>query len=77
MLKSVRKVLQRFSDLGYRYRDDDLRWRHVGCDADKNCILFDLESLDPLDDEESSVDDNDADDDDEMDDVDAQLLLLA
>jgi hypothetical protein len=73
MLEKVRKVLQRFSDLGFRYRDGDLRWRHVGCDADNNCILFDLESLDPLEDEESGADDDDGD---KMDDVEAQLLIL-
>jgi hypothetical protein len=41
----IMKVLMAFQDKGYRYTRSDLRWRHVGIDADNNCVLFDLESL--------------------------------
>jgi hypothetical protein len=44
-LPRIMKVLMAFEDKGYRYKRSYLRWRHIGLDADNNCVLFDLESL--------------------------------
>jgi hypothetical protein len=44
-LSRIKKVLMAFKDKGYRCKRSDLRWHHVGLDADNNCVLFDLESL--------------------------------
>jgi hypothetical protein len=44
----VRAVLERFKSLGYSYRSEDLRWRHVGLNVNGECLLFDLESLEKV-----------------------------
>jgi hypothetical protein len=49
LLPKVRDVLERFKKLGYAYKADDLRWRHVGLNAKGECIMFDLESLKKID----------------------------
>jgi hypothetical protein len=43
-------VLECSKEKGYKYKDADLRWRHVGRNADEKCYLFDLESLMEVDD---------------------------
>jgi hypothetical protein len=44
-LSKIKEVLTAFKDKSYRYKRSNLRWRHVGLDADNNCVLFDLKSL--------------------------------
>ena len=43
-LEVVEKELKRFVEMGYVYKDSDLRWRHVVL-YNGNLILIDLESL--------------------------------
>ena len=43
-LEVVEKELKRFAEMGYVYKDSDLRWRHVVVYNGK-IILIDLESL--------------------------------
>jgi len=54
---NVKPVLQTFSKKALKYKDDDVRWRHVGTYTDDNknqyCILYDLAEL-----EEATQDDN-------------------
>jgi hypothetical protein len=54
-LPRIMKVLIAFKDKGYRYKRSDLRWRHVGLDADNNCVLFDLDSLQKGDIDEDDI----------------------
>ena len=48
MFAKVRALLERFKSLGYSYRSEDLRWRHVALKANGECLLFDLESLEKI-----------------------------
>jgi hypothetical protein len=49
ILPKVREVLKHFKELGYAYEANDLQWRHVGLNAKGECVMFDLESLDKID----------------------------
>jgi Family of unknown function (DUF5898) len=54
-LDEVKECLQMFKSHGLRYRDNDLRWRHIGIRNNK-VYLFDLGSLEPCSSEENNVD---------------------
>ena len=46
--KQVRDCLLKLAENGYKYDDDDLRWRHIGyyCEGDKKyMVMFDLADL--------------------------------
>jgi hypothetical protein len=49
----IEPVLAGFKKNGYKYKDSDLQWRHVGRSADRKCYLFDLESLIKVNDAEA------------------------
>ena len=43
-LPKIQTILEHFDSKGLKYKDDDLRWRHVGLRKGEVC-LFDLGSL--------------------------------
>ena len=53
-LPQVRRILERFKSKNLKYKDDDLRWRHVGI-RNGEIYLFDLGSLESLE-EGTSID---------------------
>jgi hypothetical protein len=44
-LEEIEKVLQLFASKNLKYKDEDVRWRHVGLHEGK-CVLYDLAELD-------------------------------
>ncbi|CAB9525524.1 unknown protein [Seminavis robusta] len=46
-LEKIQEALRKLEVTGLKYRDDDVRWRHVGL-YKESCILFDLADLEKV-----------------------------